>query len=136
REQHERFFPEPWQIASVMDHQTPERALYHVLAGEWKRLPGYYVLRDMAANEIGIASPGGSSRWLKAALAVLVVGLLVVGAPTATVWCGSCISTPRLRKWPRTNLLSRPALLRKSRFKRRQRCRSNRRHSLCPRKPA
>ncbi|NLM42013.1 MAG: LysM peptidoglycan-binding domain-containing protein [Firmicutes bacterium] len=79
REQHERFFPEPWQIAYVMDHQTPERALYHVLAGEWKRLPGYYVLRDMAANEIGIASPGGSSRWLKAVLAVLVVGLLVVG---------------------------------------------------------
>ena len=45
KEQHERFFPEPWQVAYVVDNQALERAVYHVVDGEWQRLDGYYVRR-------------------------------------------------------------------------------------------
>lgn len=79
REQHERFFPEPWQIAYVMDNHTPERALYRMVDGEWKRLAGYYVLRDMAENEIGIAAARRGSSWLRAVLVVLLAALLIAG---------------------------------------------------------
>ncbi len=80
KEQHERFFPEPWQIAYVMDNQASERAVYQVVDGAWNRLPGYYVLREMAENEIGIApSKGAASPALRVVLAVLLLALLIAG---------------------------------------------------------
>ena len=80
KEQHERFFPEPWQIAYVMDNQASVRAVYQVVDGAWNRLPGYYVLREMAENEIGIApSKGAASPALRVVLAVLLLALLIAG---------------------------------------------------------
>lgn len=78
KEQHERFFPEPWQVAYVMDNHAHERAAYRVVDGEWNRLEGYYVLRDMAENEIGVAMDRPSP-WLRMVLAVFVVFLAIAG---------------------------------------------------------
>lgn len=78
REQHQRFFPKPWQVAYVMDTQGSERAAYRVVDGEWSRLDGYYVLRDMAENEVGIALDRPSP-WLRMVVAVLIVFLLILG---------------------------------------------------------
>jgi proteasome lid subunit RPN8/RPN11 len=79
KEQHERFFPEPWQVAYVVDNQALERAVYHVVDGEWQRLDGYYVLREMAENEVGIAAERRSSPWLRVVMTLLVLALLVAG---------------------------------------------------------
>lgn len=79
KEQHERFFPEDWQVAYVMDNLSAERAVYQMVDGERKRLPGYYVLREMAENEIGIAAGKSGSPWLRAVLVVLFLGLLIAG---------------------------------------------------------
>lgn len=78
KEQHERFFPEEWQIAYVMDNQAQERTAYHLTEGEWNRLTGYYVLRQMAENEMGVTSERPSP-WLKVVLALLVVFFVIVG---------------------------------------------------------
>lgn len=79
KEQHQRFFPEPWQIAYVMDTQANERVAYHVRDDEWQRLGGYYVIRDMAPHEVGITSKQRSSPWLRVVVAVLALALLVTG---------------------------------------------------------
>ena len=79
KEQHERYFPEPWQIAYVMDNLSAERVVYRVDNGQWKRLPGYYILRDFAENEIGITAPRSTGPWLRTVLAVVLLGLLIVG---------------------------------------------------------
>ncbi|NMB00776.1 MAG: LysM peptidoglycan-binding domain-containing protein [Firmicutes bacterium] len=79
KEQHERFFPEPWQVAYIMDNQGHERAVYHLVGDEWNTIDGYYVLRDMAENEVGIVSADRSTPWLKVVLAVLVIFVLIAG---------------------------------------------------------
>jgi proteasome lid subunit RPN8/RPN11 len=79
KQQHQRFFPESWQIAYVMDTHAQERAAYHLVQGQWKRLGGYYVLRDMAENEMGITAEGRPSPWLRIAIALLALFLLVGG---------------------------------------------------------
>jgi proteasome lid subunit RPN8/RPN11/LysM repeat protein len=80
KQQHQRFFPEPWQIAYIMDNQAQERAVYRLVDDEWRRLDGYYVLRDMAENEVGITSgarTGGP--WLRVLATVLTILVLVAG---------------------------------------------------------
>jgi proteasome lid subunit RPN8/RPN11/LysM repeat protein len=79
KEQHQRFFPLPWQVAYVMDTQAQERVAYRLVEGEWKRLEGYYVLRDMANNEVGVTSQNRSGPWLRIVVAVLTLALLVAG---------------------------------------------------------
>ncbi len=79
KKQHERFFPEPWQIAYVMDNLAHERAAYHLVQGQWKRLKGYYVLRDMAENEVGITAEGHPGPWLRTVVVVLAICLLAAG---------------------------------------------------------
>lgn len=79
KKQHQRFFPEPWQIAYVMDNQAHERAAYHLVQGQCKRLGGYYVLRDMAENEMGITTESRPGPWLRIVVAVLAVFLLAAG---------------------------------------------------------
>ncbi len=80
KEQHQRYFPKPWQIAYVIDNQTLERAVYHLVADEWRRLEGYYVLRDMTAYEVGVTSQKRPSPWLRVAVTAMVVLLLIGGA--------------------------------------------------------
>lgn len=77
KEQHLRFFPEPWQVAYVMDTRANERAVYRIVDEEFARLDGYYVLRDMAANELGITAEPARP-ILRVALLVLLA-LFVVG---------------------------------------------------------
>jgi proteasome lid subunit RPN8/RPN11/LysM repeat protein len=80
KEQHERFFPHPWQVAYVMDNLAHERAAYHLDQGEWHRLEGYYVLREMAENEIAIDALS-RIRWSRLAiLALLIVFLIGAGS--------------------------------------------------------
>lgn len=79
KEQHQRFFAEPWQIAFVIDTQGGERAVYRLVDGEWSRLSGYYVLRQLAAEEIGVAALDRPSPWLRAVLILLVLALLAGG---------------------------------------------------------
>ena len=79
KKQHERFFPKPWQIAYVMDSQVHERAVYHLVQGQWKRIQGYYILRDMAENEVGITKENRPGLWLRIVVAVLAVFLLAAG---------------------------------------------------------
>lgn len=79
KDQHQRFFPEPWQIAYVMDTQANERVAYCANGDEWRRLEGYYILRDMAAHEVGITAREKSSPWLKIAIFVLALALLGAG---------------------------------------------------------
>ena len=78
KQQHQRFFTAPWQVAYVMDTQAHERAAYRVVDDAWIRLEGYYVLRDMAENEVGIALDRPSP-WLRMVVAVLIVFLLIIG---------------------------------------------------------
>lgn len=79
KEQHERFFPEPWQVAYIMDTQGHARGVYHLVEGEWKEIAGYYILRQMADNEIGITTREQSSPWLKLVTGILVLLLLIAG---------------------------------------------------------
>lgn len=79
KEQHQRYFPKPWQIAYVMDNHAHERAVYHVVDDQWRRLEGYYVLRDMAGNEVGITARKRPSAWPRVVVAVLLVCLLIGG---------------------------------------------------------
>ena len=78
KEQHERFFSHPWQVAYVMDNLAHERAAYHLDEGEWRRIEGYYVLREMAENEIAIEART-QKRWSRLAMLALLI-VLIVGA--------------------------------------------------------
>ncbi|MGI6651164.1 MAG: LysM peptidoglycan-binding domain-containing protein [Limnochordia bacterium] len=80
KEQHQRYFPSPWQIAYVMDNQAHERAVYRVADDEWERLGGYYVLRDLADNEVGITVGRRKGRRHRLIAALLAVLLLAAGA--------------------------------------------------------
>src|SRR5690554_3510433 len=80
KEQHQRYFPSPWQIAYVMDNQARERAVYRVVNDQWERLGGYYVLRDMAQNEVGIAVSSRAKRRHRLVTAIFVLLLLGAGA--------------------------------------------------------
>lgn len=80
KEQHQRYFPSPWQIAYVMDNQAHERAVYRVVNDQWERLGGYYVLRDMAQNEVGIAVSSRAKRRHRLVTAIFVLLLLGAGA--------------------------------------------------------
>ena len=79
KEQHERFFPEPWQIAYVIDTHNQARAAYHMVNHEWHKLEGYYILRQLAEDEIGVSSlTGGSSiRWSRAAVFLVLLALMI-----------------------------------------------------------
>ncbi|GEM_PF-520269 len=43
RQQHQEFFPQPWQIAFVIDPQNMTRGLYQLIEDELRELPGYYL---------------------------------------------------------------------------------------------
>lgn len=85
KEQHKRFFPEPWQIAYIMDNQGSKRAVYRLVEDEWKQIEGYYVLRELGENEVGISAhkQGRPNPWLRVVLGFLVFFLLVAGATYA-----------------------------------------------------
>lgn len=76
KEQHERLFPRPWQIAYVIDAQHGDRALYHCVDRVWRELPGYYILRS--EDEAGVVE-GSRPRWARAAASV-VLFLMLTGA--------------------------------------------------------
>lgn len=78
KEQHLRFFSDPWQVAYVMDTQGNERAVYHSIDGEWFQLGGYYVLREMGANELGITEERANP-WTRVVLGALLF-LFTLGA--------------------------------------------------------
>ena len=79
KEQHQRLFPEPWQIAYVMDTQAQERAAYVAADDQWQRLEGYYILKEMAENEIVLPAAQAGRRWGRLA-ALAVVFVLIAGA--------------------------------------------------------
>lgn len=79
KEQHLRFFPEPWHIAYVMDNQANQRAAYHVVDGEWHCLEGYYILKEMAHNEIVLTAGRPKKRRLPV-VPLFILLLLLIGA--------------------------------------------------------
>lgn len=76
KEQHERYFPHSWQVAYVMDNLAHERAAYHFEQGEWHQLEGYYILREMAENEVPIET-ASEVRWPRMALVALLIVFLI-----------------------------------------------------------
>lgn len=84
KEQHQRFFPEPWQIAYVMDNHAQERVAFRLVDEEWSCLHGYYVVRDLAANEVGVTALNERpSPWLRITLAILALFLAIAGGSYA-----------------------------------------------------
>ena len=78
KEQHERFFPEAWQVAYVIDTHNQARAAYHMVNDEWHKLEGYYILRQLAEDEIGVSSLAGSSiRWSRVAVLLVILALMI-----------------------------------------------------------
>lgn len=100
KEQHERFFPEPWQVAYIIDNQGFQRAVYHLVEDEWKQIEGYYVLRELAENEMGITSRERSTPWLRVALGFLVVLLLIIGGSYAYTMVQQMLFTPEQVEQP------------------------------------
>lgn len=96
KEQHHRFFPEPWQIAYVMDTQANERVAYHMVEHEFMRLGGYYVLRDMAPHEVGITDKNRSGPGLRIVVAILTLALLVAGITMGFPVIRDMINKPEL----------------------------------------
>ncbi len=76
KEQHLRFFPEPWQVAYVMDNQSNQRAAYHAAEGQWRKLEGYYVLKEMAHNEIVLPARKIEKRQKSLVSLVFLIALL------------------------------------------------------------
>lgn len=79
KEQHQRYFPEPWQVAYILDNVGHERAVYHCVNEEWHEIGGYYILKEMAANE-RVLVPLKTGPWLRIALlALLIVSFVALG---------------------------------------------------------
>lgn len=94
KEQHRRLFPEPWQVAYVIDSQAHRRAVYHVVDNEWHRLEGYYVLKEMAHNEIVLSAiKTRRTRFRLAAFIVLLI-LLVGGIGWGYGWFSQIVAPP------------------------------------------
>lgn len=78
KEQHLRFFPNPWQIAYVMDTHAQKRAAYYVREDKWHKLDGYYVLRTMPEGEIGVTvHTSRKAAWPRLAFLVLLLALFI-----------------------------------------------------------
>lgn len=78
KELHERLFPRPWNIAYVVDAQHSDRALFHCVDGNWREMPGYYILRP-DYGERTVTLNGFSPRWSRI-LALLLILVVLVGA--------------------------------------------------------
>ncbi len=101
KEQHLRFFPEPWQIAYVMDNHAQERAAYHVIDGEWRKLAGYYVLRTMPEGEIGVtARPAGRIAWARLSFLVLLLALFIGAGVYGYGWVRDVVTKAPLEEDP------------------------------------
>lgn len=107
QKQHLRFFPEPWQIAYVMDNEANQRSAYHVVEGDWRRLDGYYVLKEMAQDEIVVAAMGEKRFWPRLALIVLLAVLLVGTAGFGYRWMRE-LFTPAPVQSPITEVFPEP----------------------------
>ncbi|NLJ81172.1 MAG: LysM peptidoglycan-binding domain-containing protein [Firmicutes bacterium] len=94
KEQHLRFFSQPWQIAYVIDTQAQERAVYHVLEGKWRRLGGYYVLRQMPAEEIGLQAGRPRISWLRLGFLTLLLALLAGAGVYGFSWLKEFVLPP------------------------------------------
>ncbi len=86
RQQHMEFFPEPWQIALVVDPQNMARGLYQFMDGEPQQLSGYYLAELPPARAV-LKRSGGSGRrsrrrkvnYPRFAVAVLVLLFIMTG---------------------------------------------------------
>jgi proteasome lid subunit RPN8/RPN11/LysM repeat protein len=86
KQQHERLFNRPWQIAYVIDAQLGERALYHCVDHAWRELPGYYILR----SEYGPSGDRGrGARWPRRVASLLLFILLVCAGVLGYQWVSS-----------------------------------------------
>lgn len=86
KQQHERLFTRPWQIAYVIDAQLGERAIYHCVDHVWRELPGYYILR----SEYGYVPEGrGKARWPRAVASAVLLMLLVAAGVYGYHWYNS-----------------------------------------------
>ncbi len=94
KEQHLRFFPEPWHIAYVMDNQAFQRAAYHAADGEWHRLEGYYVLKEMAHNETVVEAVKRKPFRPRLIPVILLVALLIGAGSLGYRWIRRLAAPP------------------------------------------
>lgn len=80
KEQHQRHFPQPWQVAYVLDNIAHERAVYHYADDEWRELGGYYILREMAENEMQVEAVAEGRLVRLSLLALLIIFFVGLGS--------------------------------------------------------
>ncbi len=72
KEQHQRFFKEPWHLAYVVDPHHMARAFYLYGDQEWRRVNGYYIQQKDSDRKVGYAAAPGARRrkssWTTAAV--------------------------------------------------------------------
>lgn len=102
KDQHERFFPEPWQVAYVIDTHSQNRAAYHMVNHEWHQLEGYYILRQLAEDEIGVTglSDYSSIRWSRVAVLLVILALLISGGVYGYHWVKEAVFQPYAAEVP------------------------------------
>lgn len=79
KEQHQRYFSQPWQVAYVFDNVANERAVYHCVQGEWQKLGGYYILREMVGQE-QVNEEFSGKKWTSIILLLfLIISFVALG---------------------------------------------------------
>ncbi len=85
RQQHLEFFPEPWQVALVVDPQNMARGLYQFVENEPHQLSGYYLAELPPARAVLTRSGSGRRgrrrriNYRRFAVAIVILLLAITG---------------------------------------------------------